>query len=131
MKNLPYTPYILDSSAVIVLLKKEPGAEIVAANIKRAIISSVNYAEVVSVLVRKLTPEQIKVMLTKLIAEVIPFDEDMAMRSGMLYQQTKKYGLSLGDRACIALAQVKGMPILTADRMWANLDLDVEVKYIR
>jgi len=131
MNDQPGLPYILDSSALIALIKKEKGAEVVAANIKGAVMSSVNYAEVISVLVRKLSPEIAVSMLSKLITEVVAFDENMAVQSGILYQQTKKHGLSLGDRACIAMALAKGMRILTADKIWAELDLDVEIKYIR
>ena len=131
MNNQPYAPCVLDSSALIALIKKEKGAEIVEANIKGAVMSAVNYAEVVSVMVRTLPIEIVSQSLSKLIAEIEPFDKDMAVQSGMLAQQTQKYGLYLGDRACIALALEKGMCILTADKIWGKLDLNIEIKHIR
>jgi ribonuclease VapC len=131
MKDQSYSTYVLDSSAIIALIKKEKGVELVSANIKGAIMSSVNYAETLAVLVRKLSPEIAVSILSKLISEIVEFDEAMAVQTAILYQQTKKYGLSFGDRACIALGLAKGMNILTADKIWTKLDLNITIKYIR
>jgi PIN domain nuclease of toxin-antitoxin system len=75
--------------------------------------------------------EAIVTVLTKLIADIIPFDEEQAVEAGLLYQKTKHAGLSLGDRACLSLAKIKGLPILTADKVWESLELEVEIKNIR
>lgn len=60
-----------------------------------------------------------------------PFDTDLALRAALLRNSTRPYGLSLGDRACLALARREGLPVLTADRSWAKLDVGVEVVLIR
>ncbi len=62
---------------------------------------------------------------------VVPFDEDLAYRAGLLRRVTRAAGLSLGDRACIALAQRTGAPVLTADRAWAALSLPVDMHIVR
>ena len=122
-------PYVLDSSAIIALIQKENGAEIVAMHLKGAIMSSVNFSEVVAVLARKMPRQSIITVLTNLVADIVPFDEAQALEAGMLYQQTT--GLSLGDRACLTLAMVRGLPVLTADKIWLNLKLGLEIKTIR
>lgn len=124
-------PYILDTSAIIALIKNEPGAKIVKANLKGSIMSSVNYSEAVAVLARKMPRDVIVSVLSKLISEIVDFDRDQATESGILYQQTKEFGLSFGDRACLTLAKIRNVPVLTADAIWLNLKLDIEIKNIR
>ena len=63
--------------------------------------------------------------------EVVPFDEDLARQTGALRPVTKSLGLSLGDRACLALAQRERLPIVTADKSWAKLDLGIAIKVVR
>jgi ribonuclease VapC len=123
--------YIIDASAIIALIKKEKGAEIVESHLKGAVMSSVNFSEAVAVLARKMPREIIVSILTKLISEVIPFDERQAVEAGMLYQETKQFGLPFGDLACLALAKIKKLPVLTADAIWSKLTLDIEIKNIR
>ncbi|AIL66185.1 twitching motility protein PilT (plasmid) [Rickettsiales bacterium Ac37b] len=123
--------YILDSSALIALIRKESGAEIVARYLKESIISSVNFSEVVAILARKIPKDIIVDLLSKLVSEIVLFDELQAIEAGMLYPQTKAYGLSLGDRACIALAINKGLPVLTADTSWSSLNLGINIINIR
>jgi PIN domain nuclease of toxin-antitoxin system len=124
-------PYILDTSAIIALIKNETGADIVKTHLKGSIMSSVNYSEAAAVLARKMPRETIISILTKLIAEVIEFDQLQAIETGILYQQTKEFGLSFGDRACLTLAKIKDLPVLTADKIWLDLNLDLEIKNIR
>ena len=123
--------FVFDSSAIIALLQQEEGSEMVANSMKGAIMSSLNYSEVAAVLARKMPRETIVTLLAKLISEIVPFDEDQALEVGILYKETKSAGLSMGDRACITLAKLRKMPVLTADKEWAKLNLGVEIKYIR
>ena len=123
--------YVFDTSAIIALIQNEAGAAIVAQHMKGAIMSSVNYSEVVAVLARKMPREAILALLNKLIGEVVPFDEAQALEAGVLYQQTKHLGLSLGDRSCVALALSRGLPVLTTDKAWQKLDIGVDIRMIR
>ncbi|ALA59416.1 conserved protein of unknown function, PilT domain [Nitrospira moscoviensis] len=123
---------VLDATAVLALLNDEPGAGTVASFLPQAVISTVNLAEVVGKLAEAGMPEgTIKTVLGELGLVVIPFDEDLALRTGLLRPATSNYGLSLGDRACLALGQQLHRPVLTADRMWKTLKLDVEIQMIR
>src|SRR4051794_17467658 len=107
---------ILDSSAILAVLNNEIGSQIVIAILDDAITSAVNHAEVVSKLVeRGATLEQARVMLRTIDVAVVEFDRPMAERVGELRGTTKRLGLSLGDRACIALAEREKTPALTGD----------------
>jgi ribonuclease VapC len=123
---------VLDATTVLALLNNEPGAAKVAARLSRAVISTVNLAEVVGKLAEAGMPEEtIHTVLGELGVTVIPFDEALAFSTGFLRPKTSRYGLSLGDRACLALGQHLGRPVLTADRMWNRMKLDVDVQMIR
>ncbi|MEK6602913.1 MAG: type II toxin-antitoxin system VapC family toxin [Nitrospirota bacterium] len=123
---------VLDATALLALLQEEPGAETVAEAIPQSSISAINLAEVVGKLVDAGMPEEaVRTALAGLGIEVIPFDEDLAYRTGLLRPLTRPYGLSLGDRACLALGQRLGRPVLTADRVWASLKVGVKVRVIR
>jgi len=123
---------ILDSSAVLALLWKETGSEIVAKSIGKASISTVNASEVIAKMVDRgiddTTAEQI---LLTLGMGIINFDTPTSILAGQIRRTTKSQGLSLGDRSCIALGIIKKSKILTADREWANVDMDVQIELIR
>jgi ribonuclease VapC len=125
--------YVLDASALLALALREPGAEIVSAALDQgAVISSVNLAEVVARLVREgWSDAAIGTSLRALSFEVEDFNSSVAWRAGLLYRLTRPFGLSLGDRACLALALELGKPALTAERSWAQLNLGVEVVVCR
>ncbi len=124
--------YALDASALLALLNAEKGATLVEDLLPDAVISAVNLAEVVSRLSAVGMPENgIRETLSLLGLEVIPFDEDQAFQAGLLYPPAQDYGLSLGDRACLALARATSTIAVTADRAWANLGIGIEVKLIR
>lgn len=125
---------ILDSSAVLCLLNGETGASRVAAALPRASISAVNLAEVVAKLAEAGgSKAQVSAVLDTLHLAVVPFDEDQASTCGRLRTETKAHGLSLGDRACLALVHRRGAVALTADRAWSALPskLGVRVELIR
>ena len=110
----------------------EQGHKIVAENLDRAIVSSVNFSEVVTVLVRKgLGQEQVIRSLKETFLHIEDFDTEQAIIAAKLDEITKAKGLSLGDRACLALAKSKNLPVLTADKVWVELHLDVKVELIR
>lgn len=124
--------YVLDASAVLALLNQEPGHERIGPLIPDAAISTVNLAEVVTKIRAAGTPAAEAVQTVDHLAlEVIVFDQELAMRTGELYPVTRRAGLSLGDRACIATAERLGVPVLTADRAWADLPLGLPVEIVR
>ena len=123
---------VFDSSAILALLKMEQGHEIVAENLERAIVSSVNFSEVVTVLDRKgFGQEQVIKSLKETFLHIEDFDTEQAIVAARLDEITKAHGLSFGDRACLALAKSKNLPVLTADKVWKELELSVEVQLIR
>ena len=95
-------------------------------------IGAVNLSEVIAFFAGHGTPEPaIRAALDPLGLEVIDFDGDLAYRAGMLRPLTKHLGLSLGDRACLALGSSLGVPVLTADRNWPTLSVGVVIQAIR
>ncbi len=114
--------YVLDSSAVLVLLGNEDGADEVDAILLHAVVSAVNVAEVISKLQeRGGTDETIDAALADLDLKVISFDKAQADKAGKLRQATRSRGLSLGDRACLALAAHYDATAVTTDRAWNDL----------
>jgi ribonuclease VapC len=123
---------VLDASALLAAFFDEPGADRVAEQMSGALLSTVNYQEVVCKLVDRGTPsEQIEDVMSQLDVEIVPFDLEQAMAAGLLRDQTRSAGLSLGDRSCLALALGRKGKVLTADRAWTALDLAIEVEVIR
>ena len=124
--------YVLDASAVIALLLAEPGSELVADAIKDGVISSVNLTEALAKLQeRGMSIAAASYTLRIFQLQVEPFDEKMAYSAATLRAPTKQYGLSMGDRACLAVAQHLAYPVMTADKIWSKLDLGLEIKVIR
>lgn len=123
---------VLDSSAVLAVIHGERGAEVVAPLLDGAMLSAVNYAEVVSKLVERGAGwEFASSNILKIGIVVVEFGFDLANRAGEFRRQTRHLGLSLADRACLALAEREGLPALTADRSWSSVDVGVEVRLIR
>jgi PIN domain nuclease of toxin-antitoxin system len=124
---------ILDSTAILAILDREPGAEKLSLEIlSQAVISAVNLAEVQTVLVnRDIPPEEAWVDACSPVREVISFSREQAKLVGSLIKQTRLLGLSLGDRACLALGILRSVPVYTADRVWKKLKIGVEVRLLR
>jgi PIN domain nuclease of toxin-antitoxin system len=123
---------VLDASALLALLHAEPGADVVEAAVDRAAISTVNWAEVQQRwLARGLDATGLRDGVEALKTEIVPFTAEDADWAAELWTTTRSRGLSLGDRACLALAHRLGRPALTADRAWLDLDVGVTVEAIR
>ena len=125
---------VVDASALLAYLFDESGAELVAELLDagNALVSSVNYAETVSKLIdRKMPEEAVKITMNNLGLEVVSYDEQQALLTGLFRKSCLSYGLSLGDRACLALAKVGNFPVMTADRVWREVPLGIEVSLIR
>jgi ribonuclease VapC len=126
------TEVVLDASAILAQLQGEPGGEQVMDHMPDAYLSAVNLAEVAQKLVNDgATDQGVRETLDDLPCAVVDLDRAMAIRVGLLRRRTRERGLSIGDRACIALAERLGLSVVTADRAWAELDLGVEVVLIR
>ncbi len=112
-------PVVLDASAVLALLFEESGAEVVRAQLRTGVIGAANLAEVLAKLSDHGLPAMEAVRAVTILGlEVAPMTEAQAGRSAELRPMTRAVGLSLGDRACLALAAELGAPALTADRSW-------------
>lgn len=116
---------VLDASAVLAMLRDEPGGDVVAEYIGRAAISAVNLQEVAKEMLREgATLEAARRALDELGLDVRAHDAEAAYRSADLYAQTKQYGRGLGDRSCMALGLQLGLLVLTTDREWRQVEVD-------
>ena len=124
---------VLDASALLALLLGEAGADRVADLLPRSSVSAVNLSEVAAKLNERGMPEVgVRAALGDLDLDVHAFDEAAAFAAGRLLQPTRGHGLSLGDRACLALAMRLDAIAATADHAWAGLDLDgLRIELIR
>ena len=116
---------VLDASAVLALLRDEPGGDVVAGHIGRAAISAVNLQEVVKEMLREgATLEAARPVLDELALVLHPHDEEAAYAAAALYPKTRQHGRGLGDRSCMALGLALGLPVLTADREWEHVGVE-------
>jgi len=123
---------VLDASALLALLHNERGAERVEPALPGAIVSTVNWAEVIQKSVAH--GANIDGMSEELQAAGVIFEafsHSQAEIAGQLWLTTRPFGLSLGDRACLALGLLRSLPVMTADKAWNQLQLDVPVDVIR
>jgi ribonuclease VapC len=126
------TSVVLDASAVIAVLRSEPGADIVLGALSDAVITTINYSEVLKKTIeRGGTGDAAASFVRGLSIAIIPFDEALAAVSADLYPQTKEFGLSLADRACLALGIQRNCKVLTSERRMALPSLSIKVKLIR
>ena len=123
---------MLDASALLCLIFGEPGDARVEEVMAGAKISAVNYSEVIAKLVdRGMTSDGLLGELADLDLSVVGVDRRQAEIAGLLRAQTRAAGLSLGDRACLALAVVSNGTAITADRAWAKVDVGVRIVVVR
>lgn len=126
---------ILDASALIAYLHDEPGADaVVDAITAGAAVSVVNWAEALSKVATdgddpQLVAERLQASDSPLFLE--PLTDADCIEIARLRPLTKARGLSLADRACLALSKRLNIPIVTADREWADLQVGVSVQLIR
>jgi PIN domain nuclease of toxin-antitoxin system len=124
--------FVLDASALLAVMLGESGADAVHAVLDRAKIGAVNLSEVVAKLQERGVPDDaIDQSLADLDLTIVPLDQDQAMRAGKLRLATRGAGLSLGDRACLAVADALGAVAITTDQAWAKLSLDIEIAFAR
>lgn len=126
------TEFILDASALLAAFLGEPGFQNVRPHLTGATISALNYSEVLA-RAQRLTGslEDSKRSVDRHQLHVIAFDAELATIAASLVPLTRSLGLSLADRACLAVGLIRGGTILTADRAWATLELKVTIQLIR
>jgi len=112
---------VLDASALLALLGAEPGADAVAACLPNAAICAVNLSEVIAKLAEAGMPEDAIHAALALPIRLVDFDEALAFRAGLMRPRTRSLGLSLGDRACLALAGQLEAKAVTAESLWSKL----------
>jgi len=128
----PANRVVLDASAILALLYRETGDDVVAAALNGAAVSTVNVAEVLSKLADTGMPvAEMREAIDDLVLTIVPFDVDLSYAAGLLRPMTKAQGLSLGDRACLALARRLGVPALTADQAWKEVSVGVDIQVVR
>ena len=124
--------YALDASALLCLLLQERGADIVLKALPDCVISAVNLSEVIAKLSdRGGDAATIEAALSGLDLDIVAFDGEQARLAGLLRLPTRAFGLSLGDRACLALACVRDAVALTCDTGWSKLDVGCVVELAR
>ena len=126
------TEYVLDSSAVLADLRGEPGGDMVREVSASSYLSAINFAEVITKLIESgVPPDEATQIANGLEYTVLSADQERAALAGRLHARTRRTGVSLGDRFCLALAQELSLPALTGDRRWKTLDLGIEITLIR
>ena len=123
----------MDASVLLAVIHREPGSEKIAAELlDTAAVSAVNLAEVQGKLLdRGWTPEEAWEDATGSVGTTEDFTAEQAKTAGTLIAHTRPFGLSLGDRACLALALELKAPVYTADRTWKKLKVGVRIHVIR
>jgi ribonuclease VapC len=125
---------VLDTSALFAFLQQEKGAESVERYLESAdcVMSTVNQAEFIGKMrADGVAMPQIEEILGVLPLLFVTFDSEHAVVSGELAAHARKLGLSLGDRACLALAKQRGSRAITADKVWMRLGGEVDIECIR
>ena len=119
---------VLDTSAILALLSMEEGHEVVAANLENAVVSSVNFSEVITVLVKRGLKHEDVVQSLK---DTFPQIEELNAEQAIIAASFVEPELSFGDRACLALAKSKELSVLTVNKIWKELDLGFKIQLIR
>lgn len=123
---------VMDASVIIACILREPGYKNAESLLPYAIVSTINMAEVTTHFARNGFNEvELKEIITTLPVQTKAYDDSLVVSTGMLGQETKKFGLSLGDRACLSLGIAQNLPVITADKIWSKISLPIEVRVIR
>ncbi len=126
------TSVVLDASALLAVMNHEPGADIVRVSIVGSLMSAVNYSEVMKKTIeRSIAVSSLHALIETASIEIVTFDRALAEASAELYPETKAHGMSLADRACLALGIQRKLMVLTAERKMRIKTLPITVKLIR
>ncbi len=132
MAKTDMAKFVLDASALLAYIHGEPGADRVKSVLDEAMVSAVNLAEAVTKLVSTTgSTERALQLVDEVEVDIVDFDQTLAQQTGALVALTRSRGLSLGDRACLALARRENAAALTADSAWTKLNIGIEIRFIR
>ena len=125
---------VLDASAIVAVVLKEPGMDKVVPALSFACTSAINRTEALYIVAKRLnlsSLDEARERVDPLEIEVISFDQEQSSLAADIHIHSRKLGLSVGDCSCLALAKTKNIPVLTSDRVWTKLDIGVHVRMIR
>lgn len=123
---------VIDSSALLAFLNKESGFEQVSEYLTNSAMSTVNVAEVAGILNKKGMPnDEAAALVSEIIEQIIPFSRQHAFYAASLLEAGRPLGLSLGDRACLSVAACQRWPVITADKVWLKIKLDIKIHCVR
>jgi len=123
---------VLDSSAVLAVIFNEPGGEKIVDLLQGGLLSTVSLAEIHTRLLLDGRPADFAWnRILSMGFEVCFFDDEQARLAAEMIGKTRPFGLSLGDRACLALAIQRKAKVYTTDRVWKNFALGIDVELIR
>jgi ribonuclease VapC len=126
------TSVVLDPSALLAVMNSEPGADIVRTSLVGALISAVNYSEVMKKIIeRSVAVDALHALVKSASLEIVPFDTLLAEASTEFHPATKAHGMSFADRACLALGIQRKLMVLTAERTMRIMTIPIKVKLIR
>lgn len=115
---------VLDSSVIIAVLRDEANIETLLPHFSDAVMSALNHSEVLQKFAQLGGPVDLaEALIGGLAVQVVPFDHELSIAAAALWEHTRPHGLSLADRACLAVAQTTGGVAVTADRAWSKVDL--------
>jgi PIN domain nuclease of toxin-antitoxin system len=127
---------VFDTSALLAVINVESGgervSELLSEDDHQALVSAANLSEAQAVLINRGMPDdKAWKVLSEFNLDVVAFDAEQARSAGALIAQTRKFGLSFGDRACLALGMRERCSVITADQAWKKLKIGVEIELIR
>jgi len=126
------SPAVFDSSAILAVLLSEPGCDRVLSRLEGGYLSTVNLIEVhARMIALGADPTLAWNRVLNFGCKICPLTENQARTAAELLTVTRPYGLSLGDRVCLALAIEHGAKVCTADRAWKSIPLPIEIEVIR
>jgi ribonuclease VapC len=128
----PPVIFVFDASSVLAILFDEKGADMAAAHARGSCISAVNLIEVSEKFARQLgQSDTIADHIDRLELSVLPFTRSQALLAAAFKPKPQFRNVSLADRSCLAVAMDKGLPVLTADTQWSELDIGIDIHQIR
>ena len=125
-KQLKNVKYIMDASAIIAVANQEPCIPELADMFLESVITTINLAEALTVIIRLFDadPDTIWNELGNFVQHHYPLDDELTYEVVKMAPYAKKYGLSMGDRYCLALAKKLQLPVYTADRIWKETEAE-------